>query len=226
MNQHYQNILFETRCETKGGNMNDVIIKYVAERIVEDLRTNKQLNEDLAEALNSYEWLGNLRKLITVKDKDWLRQIILANQSPVGELCINLMHSIREEKDVKEFLFDLWRAPSSKYWTKMQVMWRLLDYPDLSEDIHKNIYEFMRSDWNKWITYVVEKFGGKNEVLESSKERLSNPSFPESKAWVYLCIAAASDNSTDAKNLIAKYARSKSSINAVVVNDLLNLMGK
>jgi hypothetical protein len=143
----------------------------------------------------------------------------------MAELCINLMHPLREEKDVKELLFDLWKSSSSKYNIKMQIMWRILDYEDISEEMHKSIYSFVRSNWEQWINYVVEKFGGKNKVLESCQERLQNPAFPKSKAWVYLCIAVGSDNTVEAKNLIENYINSKAPINAIVAKDLLNIIG-
>jgi hypothetical protein len=82
----------------------------------------------------------------------------------------------------------------------------------------------VQCDWNKWITYVVDKFGGKSKVLESSVERLGNADFPESKAWVYLCIAAGSDDVEGARSLINSYVDSKSSINATVAQNLLNLL--
>jgi hypothetical protein len=204
--------------------MNEVLCRYLSKKAIDDLRNNKQLDEDLADALNSYPLLDCQRKHIIIEDKGWLKSLASSSQSHIAELCINLMHPLREEKDIKELLFDLWESSSSKYNIKMQIMWRILDYEEISEEMHKSIYSFVRSNWEKWINYVVEKFGGKNKVLESCQERLQNPAFPKSKAWVYLCIAVGSDNTVEAKNLIENYINSKASINTVVAKDLLNII--
>lgn len=68
-------------------------------------------------------------------------------------------------------------------------MWRLLDYDDLAIDMHKDIYKFVIDNWNEWLPYIVNKFGGKEKVFSSCQSRLRSPSFPKSKAWVYLCVA-------------------------------------
>lgn len=205
--------------------MEEVISNYIADKVLEDLRNNGELKDDLADVLNSYQWLVFWRQRISVEDKEWLKETVLAKKSHTSELCITLMHPLREENDIKELLFSLWNSPSSDYFTKMQVMWRLLDYADLSDKTINEIYQYVFADWNTWLPYMVKKFGGADRAYENCIERLNNPGFPESKKWVYLCILVGSSKIDEAKTVISRYKDSKTSINVLVAKDLIEMIG-
>lgn len=203
--------------------MEEVIFEYISEKAVEDLRHSK-LSEDVADVLNFSNWLAYLRKFIKSDDKNWLIELAKTD-SHTAELCINLMMPVKNDEDVKKYLFNRWTDASKNI--KMQLVWRLTDYPDLSDDTHKDIYKFVCTNWDDWCVYTVKRFGFADKAIEICKRRLGNRSYmPETKEWLYLCLAAGSNNKSEAKKIIEPYVTSQSGINAMVAKDLLKSLDK
>jgi hypothetical protein len=64
----------------------------------------------------------------------------------------------------------LWKI-SSEYELKIEVLWSLLSYSDLSEELHNDIRRnFIASDWDKWLPLIVEKLGGDEKEKTQVKE--------------------------------------------------------
>lgn len=200
----------------------------IAEKACQDLRDGKILDNELAYKLNSVPQVDYCRALIQDSDEGWLKNIASSPSVPplTRELCISLMHPLcrKNNRDIRDYLENLWKS-SDQYNIKMQLMWRLLDYDDLTVDLHRDIYgNFVIPNWDKWLPYVVDKFGGKEEVFSSCSRRLQNSDFPASKAWIYLCVASGCNKEElpEVKKLIKQYLNSRDSINSEVSSHLIN----
>lgn len=193
---------------------------------LQDLKNGKVIEDSLAYKLNSVPHVDYCRELIQDSDAEWLKSLASSSSKPlIRELAISLMHPLckKNNRDIRAYLENLWNS-SDEYNIKMQVMWRLLDYDDLPVDLHGGIYKnFVVPNWNKWLPYIVDKFGGKEKVFSSCQKRLNNPSFPASKSWVYLCVATGckGEEKENLKMLINQHLESKDSINSIVANKLL-----
>lgn len=201
----------------------------LARSSMQDLRNGKVIDDGLAYKLNSVPLIDYCRELIQDGDAEWLKSIASSSTGPlIRELVISLMHPFckKNDRDIRAYLENLWNS-SNEYNIRMQVMWRLLDYDDLPVDLHRDIYKnFVVPNWDKWLPYIVDKFGGKEKVFTSIQKRLQNPSFPVSKAWVYLCVSTGckDEHKAETKNMIKQYLSSNDSMNSEVAKDLLNTL--
>lgn len=207
--------------------MQELEYKNIAEKAYQNLKNGTIINDDLALKLNSIPQIDYCRSLIKDDDADWLKRLASSSSvaSLVRELCISLMHPLcrKNDRDTREYLEGLWKS-SDQYNIRMQVMWRLLDYDDLPVNLHRDIYKnFIVPNWDKWLPYIVEKFGGKEKVFPSCNKRLQDPAFPSSKAWVYLCVASGckKEEMPEVKKMIKQYLSSKDSINSEVAENIL-----
>jgi len=201
-----------------------------AKQALQDLKNGKVIEDSLAYKLNSVPQVDYCRELIQDSDAEWLKSLASSSSKPlIRELAISLMHPLcrKNNRDIRAYLEHLWNV-SKEYNIKMQIMWRLLDYDDLPVDLHRDIYEnFVVPNWDKWLPYIVDKFGGKEKVFSSCRERLNNPSsFPPSKAWVYLCAATGGkeEDKEMVRDLLTRYSNSNESINSEVANKLFEYL--
>ncbi|MDO8721476.1 MAG: hypothetical protein Q7J31_04520 [Syntrophales bacterium] len=207
--------------------MQEDTYKYVAKKAVEDLRTQIPISDGLAYDMNAFPLIDYCRKFITNNDKDWIIDTASKTTNPplTRELAISLMHPIKDDPKIHDFLFQTWKK-SRAYNIKLQIIWRLVDYKDLPVEMHRDIYrKFVVPNWDKWVPYLVDKCGGKNGVLNDINKRLNNPAFPPSKAWVYLTVVTGcrTADRPAAKMLIESYFNSQDSINAEVSKDLIDV---
>jgi hypothetical protein len=202
--------------EGKGFKM--VISDEQADRIIERLRIERFLTEEESEQLCKSISIDLLRSKINKDDVQLLLELAVSKNTPwLRSLAISLMCTVRNDISVKRFLLKTW-ATAKDYHTRLAVMWRLLDYDELEKTIHLSIYEFIRSHWKRWLSDMRLWFEGYS-VLSAVNHRLADTTFPESKAWVYLCLAMASDETDRIHALLNQHTGSSKSIVGKVAND-------
>ena len=197
--------------------IDEVLLKYLAEKIMEDLRSENQFDEDFCNALTGYSQIDCFRKPVMFEDADVIMALCQSQNRAKRSLGFALLQPIVSNEKVQKFLKQLWDE-ADDYDIKRQLLWRLLDNPSLSIDIHKSIYSFIEDNWETFI--ADSKKWVKNDIFDYIQDRLSSKSFPEPKSWLYLCLASTSSNSDGINALLSRYQDSDASIVAMVVKDL------
>jgi hypothetical protein len=150
---------------------------------------------------NETPLIDDLRGRIEPGDIGWLKRMAQDSGEEQSALGISLLRSVQKESEVRQFLFDLWKNDTS-YHRRWWVMFRLLDYPDLSIEMHRELFQFAKTNWTRWLDDVVNYFGGPAELLKALQARLADTSWPESKTWVRVIEAVgASDEEAISKFL-------------------------
>ena len=186
------------------------IYEYLAEKIMEDVRSKQPIDDELLKELTSVPQIDYLRTKVNNEDIDLILSLASAESKALRSFAIVLLRKVKDDERVKSFIRDAWKKAGEDMdiLLKMDLMWRLLDYPDIHISVHKEIYEFIKEHWECWIEDVTHSFGGKNNILDSIEKRLSDSSFPETKKWIYLCVSVASPDITGVKRLLSKYENS------------------
>lgn len=150
----------------------EVLQRYVAKKALQDLRTGTSIEGPVLQLLNHYPLFNYCRQETTEIDKTILKDIAAAGQNelPLRRFCLKLLRQFEQHQDIKDFFQELWKK-SSEYEIKLEVLWSLLSYGDLSEDIYAGISEhFDAANWDKWLPLIVEKLEGDSEEKTHVKE--------------------------------------------------------
>jgi len=178
-------------------------IEYFANKLIDDIRSDNILPADLCRAAAVFpNPIDSIRKLVKPSDWPHLRLVCDSTIDQVAFLGISLLNKIQDLPDVRKYLEEAWRRPNSPYETRLAVQWTLLNYADLDSALHEQLFEFTRTNWERWLESAEAYVGGRPAIIAYCKQRLNDSSFPRSKDWAYLCVAAASDNVNQARQLI------------------------
>jgi hypothetical protein len=83
------------------------------------------------------------------------------------------MRQFKDHSDIKDYLYNLWKT-SAEYEIKIEALWNLLIYPDLSKELYDDILQnFSVAEWDKWLPLIVEKLGGEDKEKVQVKELMS-----------------------------------------------------
>ena len=82
-------------------------------------------------------------------------------------------------------------------------MWRMLDDPELREERHQELFKFVLAEWDTFRDFNLTFYGSGKEGIANFKARIEDPTFPESKKWIYLCCApSVIEDPTEAEELV------------------------
>jgi len=186
--------------------MENELMHYATLKIIDDIRREVVLPSKLIKEISSVPMIDLLRDQIVEEDIDHLKIYMMSKDNALIQFAIALFQNIKDSPQIKKELHLLWKN-SITFDEKMNVMFRLLDYPDLSKEIHISIYDFTTQNWDRWIKECVKWQAADdiNNVLDAMKTRLKDKRFPLNKAWVYLLMATASPDREGCHELINKY---------------------
>ena len=153
----------------------EILNRYAAKKAIQDLRDGEEIDNALLCYLNSSPLINYCREEITDDDKELLKKIASSKGKALSlrQFALMLLRQLKSHPDVKNFLYDLWKT-SPEYEIKIEVLWSLLSYHDLSEELYNDIRRnFIASDWDKWLPLIVEKLGGDDKEKVQVKELMS-----------------------------------------------------
>lgn len=201
--------------------MDKIVQEYLADKIMEDLRNNKlkPFEGELATAAIKDKILDNMVGMINEKDKTWILGLIQQTDQRLRWIGILLTRSkyMKDDDEIRDALIRMWDE-SDQYFVKRGLIARLLDY-DIPLDIHRKLFDYIKANWDRYVTDLVVFMGGIDNILGSCKKRIKI--FPLSKAWAYLVVSSASKDRSNLISLLEKYVNSKESINSEVATWIL-----
>ena len=153
----------------------EILNRYAVKKAIQDLRDGEEIDNALLCYLNSSPLINYCREEIREDDKELLKEIASSKGTALSlrQFALMLLRQLKSHPDVKNFLYDLWKT-SPEYEIKIEVLWSLLSYHDLSEELYNDIRRnFIASDWDKWLPLIVEKLGGDDKEKAQVKELMS-----------------------------------------------------
>ncbi len=143
----------------------EILHRYAAKKALQDLRSGVAIDGVVLHLLNTYPLFKYCRQETGEDDKGILKDIAAGTHHDISlrRFCIKLLRQFEHHQDIKDFFYDLWEK-SSDYEIKLEVLWSLLSYGDLSEEIYAGISKhFDAANWDKWLPLIVEKLEGDTE---------------------------------------------------------------
>ncbi|MCK4351900.1 hypothetical protein KAW65_00650 [candidate division WOR-3 bacterium] len=201
--------------------MEERILNYLAGKVMDDLRIGIEFSDELIQGLNKYPFIDYIRKQVTKEDIHIIKKMAQSEKLTTRRFGISLTRKLLRDREIQKNLFNMWKS-MDEYEILRALMFQLLSLDDLPFEMHNEIYNFVRKNWTRWRIDAANWYGGKERIFSACLNRLKDPSqCPESKSWVYLCMATLSPEKDKVKELISRYLFSKESINAKVAADLV-----
>lgn len=173
---------------------------YMADAIIAYIRAGHLPTEEAADYMNRFPLIDEFRRArITEEDLPWLIEVVRRESRMVGAYCLSLLRKYDERDDVKTFLRSRWETADAFF--RAQLIWRLLDDPDLPQEWHRKLFNFVLAEWEAFRDSQV-RFMGPHDALTNCLIRISDPDFTASKKWAYLCAAAAAGKRAGAMALV------------------------
>ncbi len=153
----------------------EILYRYAARKAIQDLRSGEDLEDGLLPHLNAYPLFNYCLAEIADGDRAILKDIASAADKSLllRQFAIRLLRHFHDYEDLKAFLYGLWKT-APQYEIKIEALWSLLNYRDLSEELYKDIQDhFLGAEWDKWLPLIVERLGGDEKEKEQVRELMN-----------------------------------------------------
>jgi hypothetical protein len=153
----------------------ETVYRYAAKKAIQDLRNGEALEDELLPHLNAYPLFNYCLGEIVASDRAILKDIASSTERKLQlrQFAMRLLRHFHDYDDLKAFLYRLWKT-APEYEIKIEALWSLLNYHDLSEELYQDIQQrFLGADWDKWLPLIVEKLGGDDKEKEQVKELMN-----------------------------------------------------
>jgi len=153
----------------------EILYRYAARKAIQDLRNGEDPEDEVLLHLNAYPLFNYCLTEIADNDLEILKNIAAAVEKSLllRQFAIRLFRHFHDNDDLKAFLYDLWKT-APQYEIKIEALWSLLNYRDLSEELYKDIQDhFLGAEWDKWLPLIVEKLGGDDKEKEQVRELMN-----------------------------------------------------
>jgi hypothetical protein len=150
----------------------EIIYRYAARKALQDLRDGTPPETAMQQLLNTYPLFNYCRQELTAEDKTVLMAIAASRQHDLllRRFALKLLQRFIGDEDIKEYFRGLWEKPCD-YEVRLEVLWGLLSYPEISEELYADIgMHFDAANWDKWLPLIVEKLEGDAEEKAHVKE--------------------------------------------------------
>jgi len=189
--------------------LNSRIIQYLSEQVVIDIRNGVVFDSGLTAELCQEPYINHIRKLILEIDLKFLNLYMNDSDKSKMQFGFALLQNIKHLPEVRKVLEDRWITVKS-FEERKNIMYRLLDYSDLTMQYKIEIWNFVIEYWDEWVADFL-KFNCQGEmelVLSAFESRLNDNRFPKSKHWIYLLSASVSPNKQGLIQLFNRYYNS------------------
>lgn len=211
--------------------MEKVIADYLAKKILEDLRNGIAIDSALAAVIvNKMDLVEKIRSMIDSNDFQILKKLIDMPDFNLVRLGIILLQPLQgKNSQIQQLLLDKWNStawasPQAEFNVKLELMFRLLDDPNLELKVQESIYDYVLRNHKEWLTAALEYFpfeGDYDKLKELIENKLKDQRFPPTKSWLYLLILNAHPDKSKIKGILSKYATSMHPMVKRVADDLL-----
>jgi hypothetical protein len=168
-----------------GDDPDGTLFDFAAEAIISYLRTGHQPKDEDSDRLNQVPLIDALRSRITTYDVSWIMAVVAAESGSLAAFYLSLIKKFDTRTDIRDMLRQRWETATP--YLRAHLMWRILDDPQLPEEWHRAIFNFVIAEWATFSEVVRKFLGGPKSVIPNVLRRLGDASYPESKKWINFC---------------------------------------
>jgi hypothetical protein len=167
------------------GNAENLFLDLAADAIIFHIRKGHQPKDNDSDRLNQVPLIDALRSRITADDLPWIMAVIEVESGSLAAFYLSLIKNFDTQSDIREILRHRWETATP--YLRAHLMWRILDDPQLPEEWHRAVFNFVIAEWETFSEVVRKFLGGPQSVIPNVLRRLGDASYPESKKWINFC---------------------------------------
>lgn len=163
----------------------DMFFDFAAEAVVSYLRSGHHPKDEDSDKLNQVPLIDALRSRIITDDLTWITEVVAAESGSLAAFYLSLIKNFDTRSDIRDMLRHRWKTATP--YLRAHLMWRILDDPQLPDEWHRTIFDFVIAEWETFSEVVRMFLGGPKDVIPNVLRRLGDASYPESKKWINFC---------------------------------------
>jgi hypothetical protein len=130
-----------------------------------------------------------VRGMVQPSDLDWIIKNLTKYDDPDrAGFFPTLVANYSHDKSIASSIRNHWAGASTIQ--RMKLSWRILDFHDLVERWHTEVFEFVVKNWVEFNDEAMMFYGGGlHERMISVLDRYLSEQFSTRKGWMYICNA-------------------------------------
>lgn len=189
------------------------------EGFLQVLRLGNRVPADLENRIAKFPTIDQVRSRLQPADIPLLVRMAGTDPQASGGTAFALLVPFAGADEVARFLTAQWQGARS-FIRKNNVMWPLLEIPDLSIDLARECFSFVSDHLDAFVDNCRPWWHSPQAILELAESRMSRPNVKPAKEWIYLCVAMGSPRREELLKLLEKSQLSSVGITAVVARSL------
>lgn len=204
-------------------NLDPAVLRVLIDRVFADVEEQQSVERRFAQALLEYPLYDSLRLAVTVDDIDSVIDMDASTDQNTRYLAAALARGLPSNPRLANHYASKWvKTLNEDVRTRVQALFSATDYIDLPAYLHDDMYRYIRAHWKDWEAINREWYEyARGGIIAAAVERLKNPLFPQTKDWVYLCVAAVDARHNEVVALLERYASNSNDMARRVANELL-----
>ncbi len=175
---------------------------FIANALTAHLRSGCLPAEAQAAGLDRRPLIDRLRKRVEPRDSSWLLPLVQSAPDTIAGLACSLLRHQMQDSKVRACFEARWSSASA--YLRNRIMWRLLDNPSLESSWHQVFRQFVFDEWEVFQRFNQTFYGPPETAVGSLLSRILDPSFPDSKKWIYLCCAPGVTEDVEAARAVIR----------------------
>ena len=181
--------------------LSDLLNKYIAKKIVEDIRKNS-LSPEIAWEVVKYPFNDLIRKELKQSDSIYIKKLLIEKDWRLKSFALMISRPFQDDQEIKEIILNIWNTDAkNSFPIANECIYRLLEYEDVAEEHRHEMFNYIKGHWGEWKD-TLPRYIDLNEIFGLVRSRLDDTSFPSWKKWIYLTLIACSPEKDRGKNML------------------------
>src|ERR1051325_9434917 len=145
---------------TAGGDMDAVLGDYVAEKVIDDFRADRQFSESVLRSIRVFPLIDQIRSRIDPRDSERVLSLLRSPSITVFRFGLSLARRIQHLPEIRDALQRSWGSSRDPQ-IREAVIWALTQYPETTRAEHAAFFEFFRENPAVFLDELETWFGGR-----------------------------------------------------------------
>ena len=173
-----------------------------------------------ANRLDRIPLIEYLRLHVAESDVNLICSSFSESRVELSGLFVSLVRNHRRNPMVNDLLQRAWDCGNAII--RARASWRIIDVEEISEEWKKRIFDYILEEWETFNSVSSRFYTGADKIVDWTLKRITDPNFPTSKRWLYLCpLPYATSDKDAAKALIMLHLKDSDSFTRFVARTLL-----